>query len=481
VGHHVYIVANTGWPSATTLKWGYSEFGNGWNQDAFISDNGNVYNYTQSQRMVLRADIPSGATPGDYTITIATCTVDSTGGVCTGGDGDTLSFTITVTALTYLSDANEGTSFTAIPGLSTWVSYMTSGTFTTGGAMGGDGGGASWCNSSTGATNPTDVSSFGNDQIINYYDGAITLNSIAVWTGNTGWAKCAQNILQQVAYGNANSIVSPNGYYLPSNGCCVGERVFPIGYEKAVGQDPRYVQVVQDLAGIDGKGGGQPWLYRGCNPSDGTIRENAYALDIFLSIDRMGLTPVDPPGTIPANTWKQREQRCADEVIQILGYYVDGTKRFVQNQYFFDGLAMDALIHWWQRTKDPRVPLVVKPILDQYYSNYNLGSHIAMWNPEPVGPRCIPAAVWYHPDVDDHCRDNTTPTITQLHNLFVHAFAWYWRISGNDAYKTEGDEIFSHGIDTLADKGKSFNQIYRYSFNYVGWRQGWLSPERSIQ
>ena len=231
-----------------------------------------------------------------------------------------------------------------------------------------------------------------------------------------------------------------------------------------------------------GLSGGTPAVWQGCSTvADTRLRENSYALDVILAIDHMGLTPTnDQPGTSPLNTWAAKRQRCADTVIQALDAYVNGTFRYSEHQYFFDGLAMDALIHWWQATKDPRVPMTVKAILDQYYSNYNLAAHIGMWNPDATGtPRCNNSNLWWDPEPDGHCQDNTTVYLPQLHHLFDHAFAWYWRVSGDDTYRIEGDEVFGHGLYP-ADKGKSFSQLYRYSFDYVGWRQGWLSVERSI-
>jgi hypothetical protein len=126
--------------------------------------------------------------------------------------------------------------------------------------------------------------------------------------------------------------------------------------------------------------------------------------------------------------------------------------------------------------------MVVKPLLDQYYSNYNLIGHIAMWDPDTwPGVHCQGVNTWYNSNANGHCGDNTN-AINALHNLFTHAFAWYWRVSGDDTYRTEGDEVFAHAFDAhYNDKGKTFSQLFRYSFNYVGWRQGWLSPEQAIQ
>jgi hypothetical protein len=166
----------------------------------------------------------------------------------------------------------------------------------------------------------------------------------------------------------------------------------------------------------------------------------------------------------------------------MLNSYVDGTSRYVENQYFFDGTAMDALIKWWQKTKDPRVPMVIKLTLDQYYSQYYIALHLAPENADPdPSLHCLTNANWYTTS-DDGCLGDPHADQTVLHNLFGFAFAWYWRLSGDDTYRTEGDEVFSHAFDGQDSfKGKTFSQLYRYSFNYVGWRQGWLSPERSIQ
>jgi hypothetical protein len=472
-GAHTFITSNTGWPSGTTLQWGYSTFGRGWNIDAVNSPNHNPEDLQHNSAMVLRATIPTGATPGNYSVSIVMCTTDTTGGGC-AGLSDTLSFTVTVAPLTYLSDANEPTSFPAITGLSTWVSFMTNGT----------NGGGKWCTKSTGVTNPANlVTSAGTDNTISFYDGGLAYRWIAQWTGDSAWLNCANNILQQMAWGNANS--AGGGYIIPNNGGTPGYRLFPTGYMMASLQDARYADVVQYYAGLMDRSGGGAFV-GSCNASDLLTREDSYGLEVMLAIDRLGLTPRDPTGTAYFNVWRFREQSCANMLIQVMDYYTNGEFRYAQDQYFITGLALDVLIKWWQVTKDPRVPMVVKPILDQYWTNYNLTTHKAMWTPDPAwpaSPRCSSTTTWFNATVSGHCQDTTSDNVSDLHNLFVHAFAWYWRVSGDDAYRTEGDEIFSHEFDNPAFNflGKTFSQAYRYSFNYVGWRQGWLSPEKSIE
>lgn len=467
-----YVVSTTGFPSGTTLKW-WEAFsgGNGIDQAIQITANGNAKNSLNVVPLTLEADIPKNAPPGDYTVTLTTCTVDSAGGTCTGGVSDTLSWTVTVTNPNPPADSAGPTSFPAIPGLSTWEAYQTSA---------GTGGGSDWCNKTTGVTNPANlVAAIGTDHNINYYDGGLSYWAIANYQHDLAWQNCAANILQQVGWGNAQS--SGSGYYIQNNGQIGGWRNFPLGYEKAFSQDARYLGVNEYLAGANGHtNAGVPQFVEGCSPNDNGIRENSYALDLFLALDRMGYTTAafDREGGPSYQLFNFRMHHCADMAIQNLLYYVEGTDRYSINQYFFDGIDGDSLEHWWAKTHDPRVHYVLKAIADQYWSHYDQVNHVATWTPDPVGIHCSTTAKWFQPNVTGICGSGGS---TQLHNLFVHIFAWLWRVDGNSAYQTEGDEVFSHSLDTIADKGKTFNQMYRYSFNYVCWRKGVCSPEKPVE
>ena len=257
------------------------------------------------------------------------------------------------------------------------------------------------------------------------------------------------------------------------------------------GEDPRYISTVEYFAGMQ-KGqwqastNGDPFASGGCASKDHNLRESAYGLDVYLAIDDLGLTPSSTYWTNNSyveNTWVNRRQRCADTIIGILDAYTNGTGRYEFIQYFMIGLAADSLIHWWQHTHDPRVPIVIKKFIDKFYADYNLSSHIAMWWPDPNGVRCRDTDVWYATAITSSCRGTGNVAINDLNNLISHAFAWYWRVSGDDTYRTEGDEVFSHQFDnpSFAFLGKTWSQAYRYSFNYVGWRRGWLSPEKSVE
>jgi hypothetical protein len=475
ISSHTYITSNTGWPSGTTLKWGISAFTIGWISDAIVTANGNAEDVVHSQYLTLRATIPTNATPGDYPVSIVMCTADTAAGAC-AGTSDTLNFTITVVALTFLSDAAGPTSFPPISSLSTWVSYMTDATK----------GGGKWCNKATGATNPTNVGGAGYpDNTVAFYDGGDVLHRIANYLRDPGWDLCATNIQQQAAWGNVNS--GGLGNIIPLNGALQGYNIFPVGFEKMVLEDPRYIGVDQYFAGLmDHAGSGNGGAYVGqCSPADIKLREDSYGFGVMLAIDRLHLAPKDPAGTAFYATWAQKRQMCADVILGILDSYTNGLFLYNQNQYYQSaGLATDALIKWWQESKDPRVPILVKKIIDQYWSNYNQTSHIAMWTPDSdTTPRCAGSASWFVPVPTGHCDETAAINNNDLNNLIVHAFGWLWRVTGDSAYQTEGDEVFAHEFDNPSFNflGKTFSQAYYHSFNYVGWRQGWLSPEKSIE
>jgi hypothetical protein len=72
---------------------------------------------------------------------------------------------------------------------------------------------------------------------------------------------------------------------------------------------------------------------------------------------------------------------------------------------------------------------------------------------------------------------------SELNDLVATAYAWYWYKTGNNTYLSEGDDLFSNvwhsaGGQTLGGNGgwtwsvKEYNQVYKWSFDYVRWRSG---------
>jgi hypothetical protein len=119
---------------------------------------------------------------------------------------------------------------------------------------------------------------------------------------------------------------------------------------------------------------------------------------------------------------------------------------------WMDGLLAESLIRYYNLTGDPRIPPVVKTMLDWVWNNavdHTTGRVIyQLLDMPPV-------------------------MFANLTNLVAPTYAWYWNVSGDPTYLTEGDLLFSHALDDdISYAGKSFSQNYTWSFDYVRWRSG---------
>jgi len=144
---------------------------------------------------------------------------------------------------------------------------------------------------------------------------------------------------------------------------------------------------------------------------------------------------------------------------------------------FLIGLDMEALITYYEldlaegNTPDARIPLEIKKVLDwweatQYIpANHTLAYDAYDW---PVNPQLVPGTLY---------------NATELNDLVATAWAWYWYKTNNTTYLNQGDDLFSNvwgsagGQTSGGGTGwtysvKEFNQVYKWSFDYVRWRSG---------
>ena len=144
---------------------------------------------------------------------------------------------------------------------------------------------------------------------------------------------------------------------------------------------------------------------------------------------------------------------------------------------FMVGLAMEALITYYEldlaegNTPDARIPLEIKKTLDWLEATqYIPSTHTFAYGAYDVPKN--PALV-----------TGTLYQATELNDLVATAYAWYWYKTNNTTYLNEGDDLFSNvwnsaGGQTIGgDSGwtfsvKEFNQVYKWSFDYVRWRSG---------
>jgi hypothetical protein len=179
--------------------------------------------------------------------------------------------------------------------------------------------------------------------------------------------------------------------------------------------------------------------------SPSSIRELAYQIDCMVAAEQLGE---------PRNPWLPRAVDLALGTYDQL--FVSNPKQF--DQPFFDGIMAEALINYYTLTKDPRIPPVIKNMLDWIWDNaWDQQTHRLSYN-----PLCVPSY-----------------TSDEEINLLVPAYAWFWQLTGGDSgpygskYRTEGDDIFAHCLDDdITYMGKEFNQCYKWSFDYIRYRSG---------
>jgi len=136
---------------------------------------------------------------------------------------------------------------------------------------------------------------------------------------------------------------------------------------------------------------------------------------------------------------------------------------------FMVGVAMEALITYYEldlaegNTPDARIPLEIKKVLDWWQATQYVASTHTLaygaYDVPPRNPQLVPGTLY---------------SATELNDLVATAYAWYWYKTGNNTYLTEGDDLFSWVWNSggWTWSVKEYNQIYKWSFDYVRWRSG---------
>ncbi|PYU24123.1 MAG: hypothetical protein DMG32_14575 [Acidobacteria bacterium] len=141
-------------------------------------------------------------------------------------------------------------------------------------------------------------------------------------------------------------------------------------------------------------------------------------------------------------------------------------------QAFMDGLIAQALIEYYMDPKtgnqsDSRVPDAVKALADHLWTNE--------WLPWAGTNGYFPYNLLQY--------DAGIPVVTggadlqALNLLIAPMYAWLYRFTGLQQYQLEGDAIWASGVNDptsegISWSGKNFSQQYRWSFDYVKWRNG---------
>jgi hypothetical protein len=308
-----------------------------------------------------------------------------------------------------------------IPELSNWQSRMTSY-------------GTTHCNQAAILAAIGSGGVFSEDSVW-YYDGAKVYQQIAQYTGNSDWYRCA---------GYSNSaykswvLALTQGLSLPTT-LLGGWRVFPEGlandYRRTGDMTSKDAALrLANYSAFAGSGG---------SPDCGVTRETAYVLNAYLVAEELG-APRHPAFNTAVNN--------------LLG---DLNRSFVTNECgvvpFMTGLAMEALIHYYERTGDPRVPPALETAADEMWRRF-----------------------WQAP-TESFVYDSRDPETgaPDLNLLIAPAYAFLWQLTGEQRFLDRGDQIFAGGVrNSWLGSAKAFSQNYRTSFNYVKWRS---QPAKSIQ
>lgn len=143
---------------------------------------------------------------------------------------------------------------------------------------------------------------------------------------------------------------------------------------------------------------------------------------------------------------------------------------------FMVGLQAEALLQYYTlATRDPRIPPALKCVADFLYKN--------QWQAINAGSFPYDKYQWH---MNASYANGSTSCMNTLNNLISPMYAWLFMMTGESAYQTEGDAIFSHGalfdcaplptgpaayltFPGFSD-GKNYSQQYYWGPSYVEWR-----------
>jgi hypothetical protein len=253
-----------------------------------------------------------------------------------------------------------------------------------------------------------------------YYDGTRVYSQIRDYTQDLSWDTCVQMNLHFY-----------RDYIVSNGGIGLGWRNFPHGsyLDYVRTGDPLSKQAVFDLSDTS--------VYSNIMSSAGStlLRETSYSLQAKVLAKKLG----DPAANPDA---------YADALFGILDqWFVSQTDLF--RKPFMLGLAMAALIEYYDYSKDVRAPAMVQTIADWLWAH--------AWVPEFQS--------FYYENANGY---GPAP---DLNLLIGPAYAWLWGMTGDPKYQQQADTIFQAGVKLAwLGGGKQFSQNCRWSFDFVRWR-----------
>jgi hypothetical protein len=286
-----------------------------------------------------------------------------------------------------------------------------------------------------------------------FYDSQRVFYNIRDYTGAISWDTCAQNA--QAVYRDA--------YVVPNNGQVPGYWDFPHGLHQSYlrTSDAASKNAIVLLSrnasyGTSSVGSMNPMVRAALS------REVSYNLMAYLLARAVG-DPQNPIGEAylelalgHIDQWfvsKTFRAASGDGVppAAVAQFYI---------QPFMVALTAEALIQYYEfQFHDTRIPAAVKLAMDWLWAN---------------GWDAPTQSFWYElygPAVGPYQKGSPTGA-PDLNLLIAPAFAWLYKQTGDTTYRDRADAIFAGGVlqAWVSGDGKHFNQQYRWSFDYVKWR-----------
>jgi len=269
------------------------------------------------------------------------------------------------------------------------------------------------------------------------YDGLYVYNQIADWTEDQSWEECAGYVKDLY-----------RTYVLESEGNIPGWRVFTDGlyddFQRTGEEESREaIILLATKSSFSHLFGGESFE---------VSRETANLLSALITAERVG------------EPLQENVNNAANFALGHLEQWTDGSADYVHP--YRVGITMRALIRYYERTADNRVPPAIQQATNWLWEN--------MWDSETSSFDFVLCRNGFEAEL---CDDAGLPA-PDLNMLIAPAYAWLWHKGLNEEQNLDrADQLFQGSLDGhFLTSGKHFSQSYVYAFDFMQWRLGSQDP-----
>lgn len=284
------------------------------------------------------------------------------------------------------------------------------------------------------------ITSFDTKLAATYYDAEFVFYNIGDYTHDSSWYDCAQ--LAEQVY--RDQYVVPNkgnvpGYWNFSHGLTIDAQRGDLNSKSALFLLANNASYAPDTTPIE-------WT------KDSTMsREVAYNIMTMLNAEKLG---------------RIKTPRYTQIVEQGFGHIDQwfGMKNAKYIRPFMVSLTAHALIMNNDKTPDTRTLSALRLAADSMWTN--------LWIPASKSFKYTNVDTSKFPTTDPAYNTGGTEPAPDLNLLIAPVYAWIYKETGDTKYRDEADAIFAGGVSqAYLVNAKQFNQNYRWSFDYLRWRE----------